>query len=329
MNCLNLCRVISVFLLLSAWVMGSVGEARVGGGRSFGSRGSRGFSSPSRSYSNSPTRSYGGGSSNYSSTPPLSSQQPLGNSGFARPSLLKSLGAGVAGGLLGGMLFRSFGGGGMGGGMMNGMGGGGGIGLLEILLLGGVLFLVYKLFMKSRQSGQSSYPNVDSSSDGASDLMRRAKSSGWSGAFASSPASFSEPMDSAEDIQTDLATDLFFRVQGAWGNRDLMSIRDFLESDAKAFLEQEISHLKAQGRINRLENIAVRGVEVAESWEERGMNFSTVRYTANLLDFTVDERTQQVVEGSRTEPVKFEEYWTFSKNAGSSNWKLSAIQQLT
>ena len=31
---------------------------------------------------------------------------------------------------------------------------------------------------------------------------------------------------------------------------------------------------------------------------------------ANLLDYTTDERTGQIVSGSRTEPVKFREYWT-------------------
>jgi predicted lipid-binding transport protein (Tim44 family) len=34
-----------------------------------------------------------------------------------------------------------------------------------------------------------------------------------------------------------------------------------------------------------------------------------------------------VVSGSKTEPVKFEEYWTFTRAIGSSDWKLSAITQ--
>jgi len=34
-----------------------------------------------------------------------------------------------------------------------------------------------------------------------------------------------------------------------------------------------------------------------------------------------------VVEGSRAEPVKFEEYWTFVRPVGPNAWRLSAIQQ--
>jgi len=35
----------------------------------------------------------------------------------------------------------------------------------------------------------------------------------------------------------------------------------------------------------------------------------------------------QVIDGSKTEPVKFEEYWTFTRPVGNNPWQLSAIQQ--
>ncbi len=34
-----------------------------------------------------------------------------------------------------------------------------------------------------------------------------------------------------------------------------------------------------------------------------------------------------VVSGSRTEPVKFREYWTFKRPVGDHPWRLSAIHQ--
>ena len=48
---------------------------------------------------------------------------------------------------------------------------------------------------------------------------------------------------------------------------------------------------------------------------------------ANLLDYTTDERTGEVVSGSLTEPVKFQEYWTFTRPVWDNPWKLSAIHQ--
>jgi predicted lipid-binding transport protein (Tim44 family) len=53
----------------------------------------------------------------------------------------------------------------------------------------------------------------------------------------------------------------------------------------------------------------------------------TARFYANLLDYTVDETSGQVVSGSKTEPIKFEEYWTFTRPVGNNPWQLSAITQ--
>jgi predicted lipid-binding transport protein (Tim44 family) len=94
-------------------------------------------------------------------------------------------------------------------------------------------------------------------------------------------------------------------------------------------LQTDASEMKQKKRINRLENIAVRTVDITEVWQEAGKDFITVRYYANLLDYTVDEDSGQVVSGSKTEPVKFEEYWTFTRPVGNNPWQLSAINQVS
>jgi predicted lipid-binding transport protein (Tim44 family) len=68
-------------------------------------------------------------------------------------------------------------------------------------------------------------------------------------------------------------------------------------------------------------------VEPTETWQEEGRDFVTVRFLANLLDYTTDESGTQLVDGNRTEPVKFEEFWTFTRPVGPGAWRLSAIQQ--
>jgi predicted lipid-binding transport protein (Tim44 family) len=68
-------------------------------------------------------------------------------------------------------------------------------------------------------------------------------------------------------------------------------------------------------------------VDVTEAWQEGGRDYVTVHFLASMLDYTVDESTNQVVVGSRSEPVKFEEYWTFVRPVGPNSWRLSAIQQ--
>ena len=76
------------------------------------------------------------------------------------------------------------------------------------------------------------------------------------------------------------ASDVFFRVQGAWMARDMGSVRAALTEELHATLQAQCDQLRAQRRINRLENIAVRSVEVTEAWQESGQDFVTVRFLA-------------------------------------------------
>ena len=48
--------------------------------------------------------------------------------------------------------------------------------------------------------------------------------------------------------------------------------------------------------------------------------------TANVLDYVTDE-SGRLIEGSKTEPAKFMEYWTFVRPIGQGTWQLTAIQQ--
>ena len=129
--------IITLFFLIG-YVLEVDSWARVGGGMSSGSRGSRSFSSPSRP-SPGPSQSYG------SPTRPMPpAQQPFqqpGGGGFFRGML-----GGIAGGFLGSMLFRSLGWGGFGNGT------GGGIGFFEIALLALVLFLLYRFIKRRREA---------------------------------------------------------------------------------------------------------------------------------------------------------------------------------
>jgi predicted lipid-binding transport protein (Tim44 family) len=122
------------------------------------------------------------------------------------------------------------------------------------------------------------------------------------------------------------ASDIFFRVQAAWMARDMKAVRELLTPEMYDRLDGQCAELRAQRRINRLENIAVRSAAVSEAWQESGQGFVTVAFLANVLDYTTDE-SGQVVEGSCTEPARFEEYWTFVRPVGSNRWKLTAIQQ--
>lgn len=289
-------------------------EARAGGGSSMGSRGSRSYSRPvappsqSSPYQQAAPQPY---------TPsPYQAPQPAGG-GFFR-----NMAGGLVGGMLGGMLFRGLGFGG-------GWGGGGGIGMFDILLIGGIIYFIFRMVKRRREEAPSN-PNVYNMQD-----YREAASYQPSAAYPSAAGDLAaglahvRQMDHGFDEQrfTDLVMDIFFKIQGAWMNRDLTPVAGLLTPEMRRIFQEDIDRLLREHRINRLENIAVRSVEISEVWQEAGQDYITAMIYANLLDYTTDDATAQVVEGSKTDPVKFEEYWTFTRPVGNNPWQLSAINQ--
>jgi predicted lipid-binding transport protein (Tim44 family) len=309
-----------VLSLLAGGFLAAEAEARAGGGRSMGSRGSRSYSRPvAPSTAPSP----------YRAAPQQA--RPVNPSPFQQPQpagggFLRSMAGGLVGGMLGGMLFRSMGfGGGYGG------GGGGGIGLFDILLLAGIGYLIYRFVKARRQATQgASYSGYASPSPQpyTYDVTPQPVQTTTQDDLAQGLMHIRQ-MDGSfnEERFCDQVMDSFFKIQGAWMNRDLTGVSGLLGEEIRRTFQDDIDRLVREKRVNRLENIAVRNVEIVEAWQENGQDFITTLIYANLLDYTTDDSTGQVVSGSKTDPVKFEEYWTFTRPVGSGAWKLAAIDQ--
>ena len=326
---------LSAFMESSAW-------ARAGGGGSSGSRGSRSFSAPSAppSRPSTPSPSPGVGLPGRSA-PGTFGQQPSTGGAFSRSPFLQGMAGGLAGGLLGNMLF---GGSGHAGPMGAASGGGGGIGFMDILILGLLAYFGWKFFKRRKAmsgAGASSYERVeplrvergpygsyddsDQSPYGGMTQQDTQPLTDVDRGFAQ--ISRYDPAFNEETFK-ESAQDMFFRIQAGWMNRTLEGIENLFTPEMTAYFTGEFEQMKQQGRTNRLENIAVRKVEPSEVWQESGRDYVTVFFTANLLDYTVDDKTGQVVQGDRLNPVKFQEFWTFCRDVGSSQWKLSGINQV-
>jgi predicted lipid-binding transport protein (Tim44 family) len=305
--------VLAAVMLVSVTVLEFDAHARAGGGsRSMGSRGSRSYSRPASPVNPQPAPS------RPQQAAPAPGYQPPASGGF-----LRSMAGGIVGGMLGGMLFRSLGFGG------GGMGGGGGIGLFEILLLAGIGYLIYRFIKKRREENsgssyepepyrggtvtpispayQTAAPQVDDVETGLAHIRQ-----------------FDPSFD--ETRYTDLVMDNFFKIQGAWMSRDLTPVQGLLTDEMRRVFQTDLDRLIRDKQINRLENIAVRNVEIIEAWQESGQDYISTLVYANLLDYTTDE-AGTVLSGSKSDPVKFEEYWTFTRPVGNNMWKLSAIDQ--
>ena len=287
--------------------------ARAGSG---GSRGSRSYSSPTTpSSSSSPSQA--------TTPPPSSSPQPM-----QRPGMFGGLMGGLAGfalgGLLGSMLF---------GGMGEGFGGG--LGLLELLLIGGAVFFLFRM-LRGRQAARPEPAYAGAGGASSYSSGGQSWSAGGGGATLEAPPSETDldrgighirGMDASFDPIgfADWAKGTFIDVQAGIVKRDLSGVQDRLTPQEYARLQAQCDQLRSARRTNRIERLRINRAQVSEAWQESGQDWVTVYFAVSLVDYTVDDATGAVVEGSAT-PVDIEEYWTFTRPVGPKPWRLSAIQ---
>lgn len=314
---------LAVVVVFAAALVPEEAWARAGGGMSSGSRGSRSYSSPSRTYSApAPSPSSQPSAQPRTAPAPAPIGQPAPAGGF-----LRGMAGGIVGGLLGGMLFRSLG---FAGGAGEGFGSS--FGMMDLLLLAGIAYLIF-WFVKRKRVAQelpagayASGMSADAYGGGASTAALDAPS--WQQDLQTGLGHIRQ-MDSGfdEGAFREMCTDRFFKIQAAWMRRDTEKLRPLLTEEMHAVFAKHIEEARAKGQTNRLENITVRSVEPTEAWQEQGKDYVTVRMLANLLDYTVDDATAKVLAGSDSEPVKFEEFWTWVRPVGRNDWRLSAINQ--
>lgn len=284
-----------------------------------------GFTGPAEARSRAGGRSF----SQSRSAAPAPSRAPSSANYAQRPSsggFMRGLAGGLVGGAIGSMLFGSLANAGVGGGL-----GGSGIGLFQILILGGIGYFVYVRFFKKKAPSYAQYQ----SDEGAAGTFVNPGNSGYSppppppcsGGVEAGIAMIrrSEP-DFDQAHFTEVAQDVFFQVQAGWMRRDIKSYEHLLDARLAREYEENFAEMRRKGQINKLENIAVRSVEVVDAGVDGDEEFVSLLFKANLLDYTIDEISGSVLAGSISTPVKFVEKWTWSRPLGENNWKLAGVE---
>ncbi|MFH0782212.1 MAG: Tim44 domain-containing protein [Pseudomonadota bacterium] len=281
---------------------------------------------------NADARSKSGGRS-FSSSP---SKAPASKPGVSSPAASPAgggFGRGLMGGLVGGaigsMLFGSMFG-----------GGGSGMGILPLLILGGIGYFLYRRFSNARQGGGSRGPSQYSQQGFQPSSIFGGGNDNSAQPPPPPPPIIGENLvaDGISQIKqtdrdfdpthfTEVASDVFFQVQAGWMRRDLASYRHLLGEQMAREYEEYFTEMRSKGHINKLESIAVRGVEIIQAGSDGSEDYVTVRFTANLLDYTVDDKSGELVSGSMTSPVKFNEEWTWARPTGTQSWKLEGIKE--
>jgi len=302
-----------------ALTLSSAADARIGGGSSSGSRGSRTYSAP-------PSTSTAPGAAqpfNRTMTQPGSPGMGAPAAGaankggfFNRPGMgmLGGLAAGFLGAGLLGMLF--------GGGFMSGLGGFASIlGLILQVVLVVVLARLAWSWWQRRNNPQPAYagPAARSNMDQAPQPTQR---TGFG--FGSSAGGNEAPLEiKPEDYES--FEKLLGDIQAAWSDEDLDRLGKLATPEMASYFAKDLEENRAANDVNKVSDVKLLQGDLAEAWREGVTDYATVAMRFSLVDKTLERGTNRLVAGSDT-PIEVTEIWTFARRPGSG-WELAAIQQ--
>lgn len=291
--------------------------AQAGKGKSMGSRGSQTYSAPP-STQTAPNQAR---PMERSVTQPNQAQPAAGAPAAAAPAAAPSFGKALMGGMLGGFLgaglFSLLSGGGLGG------FGGALMMLLQIALIGGLVFLVIGFLRRRSMANQPAMASANGpqvlNRDMNQPMGGGAGHAGGFGAVAGRPLEIV-----AEDYQT--FERLLGDVQAAYSREDIGALRTMTTPEMAVYFDEGLSDTEAQGKVDRFGPAKLLQGDLAEAWSEGGDDYATVAMRFSLPVATHDRATGKIVSGDLTTPREFTEIWTFRRARGE-DWKLSAIQQ--
>ncbi len=187
-------------------------------------------------------------------------------------------------------------------------------GLLEIILIGVIIYFIYRAFTKSKQQPQAS------TNAGTITFPQKENTQNFQGEALSSVSDYVN-----EELIKNLTKNIFIQLQEAWSKGDLSSVRNFMTDRMYEYLNKQLQELKEKGLRNVVENINIENIDIVHVEEEGNQKVVVVKIDASLIDYIVDSNGN-IVEGSKIEPIHMTEYWAFVGKA--LNWKLDDIKQV-
>jgi predicted lipid-binding transport protein (Tim44 family) len=119
----------------------------------------------------------------------------------------------------------------------------------------------------------------------------------------------------------------FYALQTAWQERDLSASRPFMSPGLYLGWSSQVRQMIDLHKRNVLEGLRIENVEIVGVIHGRVFDDITVRITATCADYEVDDRTGEIVFGSRS-PSTFTEYWTFQRSVGAQTTDRSLLDKV-
>jgi predicted lipid-binding transport protein (Tim44 family) len=291
-------------------------EARRKG--SFGSRGARTYDAPAATaVAPKPTAPVQRSMTEKPAAAPAAAPAQAGRSAPAKPGgMAKGLVGGlIAGGLIGALL---------GGGLGSLAGAGMLMALLQVVLIGGLGWFLFRIFRRKPALAGAHAGPVPSRFAGFE--PRPAPQQASARRF---PAAAVAPRSKEIDIDDADRSDferMLVEVQDAFSKEDFGGLRERTTPEVMSYFAEELSQNATAGRRNSVSDTVLIDAAVAEAWREEDADYATIAMRYESIDVMLDRSSGAVLDGNPDRPSQATELWTF-KRGSDGHWRLSAIQE--
>ncbi|PWB83850.1 MAG: hypothetical protein C3F11_04475, partial [Methylocystaceae bacterium] len=294
----------------------AVADAKMGGGTSSGSRGSRTFSAPPST--NTAPRSaapmersiapQAAPSQNRAALNPSPASGGLFGGSFGRGLL-----GGLAGGLLGAGLFGLFTGHGLFGGLgefssIIGL-------LLQLALIYFLARLAFNWFAGRRLAG--AFGGAGGQQAGAKPgfaAFSGGSGLGFGGGNSAARQPASEPLALRQEDFPAFER-LLGETQAAYSQEDAARLHQLATPEMVSYFSADLAENARKGVVNRISGVKLLQGDLAEAWREGGDEYATVAMRFALNDVFVDKASGKIVSGDPAQPIQSTEIWTFRRPA--------------
>ncbi len=175
-------------------------------------------------------------------------------------------------------------------------------GLLEILLIGGVIYFLFKKFKKKpiKKEIQTKSSN-------------QAKENNEEDFF-------------SEKYLKKVIKKMYLDLQKEWSKGDLITVKNFLTEKLYNHLEMELIDLTQKGLVNVIKDIDVKNIDIIHREKlPDGNNLIVAEIEAEMINYITDQNGK-VISGNPDTKIRVKEYWSIVGKV--LNWKVDDIKQL-
>ncbi len=121
---------------------------------------------------------------------------------------------------------------------------------------------------------------------------------------------------------------LYVQMQHAWTDKNIEPVRPYFSDMLFAQMDRQLQQKNQLHQTNYVQRIAVLEAKPETWYQEGGLDHIVATLKTRIVDFTLDDETQELISGSKTKEKFMTYQWTLSRKSGVETTKQEGMQTI-